>query len=382
MDPLLLAVTLVALVLAIGMAVVAVKLLRGNRDRATSRIEALQALLARSDDRAAEESFDDADLEPAGHAGTDAFDVMTPSMSTSAITEDEVVASSPSYASPLFATPIAPSSLAPSVTEAAPPAVVQTFTPVPPPAIVPAFAVAAPPVVASTSSDAHDESWDLALRPRRAPAAHASETKRRPREIRATRPIAPVEDLFTTPEQRTPSHRWTALATVGAVMALGIGVVYTLATTDVIGAVARAVSVRTGPATTNVGEAPLELLSLRHASESGGEFVLTGLVQNPQSSPSLRGVVAVVYLFDREGRYFASGKATLETPVLASGAEAPFVIRIPAATGVGRYRVGFRHEDGAVVAHVDRRGALPESTTGDAVDAVPAAAPVTRRSEG
>ena len=166
-------------------------------------------------------------------------------------------------------------------------------------------------------------------------------------------------------------------------MAIGLGGAYAAYSTDLMGALSRLVSSRTGAATTNAGEAPLLLLSLRHTTEAGGEFVLTGLVQNPSASPSLKGVVAVVYLFDREGRYFASGKASLDAPVLASGAEAPFVIKVSATQPIGRYRVGFRQEDGSVIAHVDRRGELPGGTTGDAIENTsPTATPVMRRSEG
>jgi len=42
---------------------------------------------------------------------------------------------------------------------------------------------------------------------------------------------------------------------------------------------------------------------------------------------------------------------------------------VPATGDVTKYRVSFQHEDGAAVQHVDKRGALPANTTGDAVDA-------------
>jgi hypothetical protein len=66
--------------------------------------------------------------------------------------------------------------------------------------------------------------------------------------------------------------------------------------------------------------------------------------------------MAVVYVFNAQGEYFASGKTTLEFAPLAPGAESPFTVRLPKTTGVTRFRVGFRAQDGAVVAHVDKRG--------------------------
>ena len=110
------------------------------------------------------------------------------------------------------------------------------------------------------------------------------------------------------------------------------------------------------------------MLSLRHETDGDGAFRVTGLVQNPPAGHSVADVVAVVYLFDRQGRYFASGRAALPTPALQPGEEAPFVVAIPDTGGVSRYRIGFRYEEGGVVSHVDRRGSAPVSTTGDSLE--------------
>ena len=113
---------------------------------------------------------------------------------------------------------------------------------------------------------------------------------------------------------------------------------------------------------------PLELLSLRHATDDAGTFTVTGLVQNPQSGRALRGVVAVIYLFDQQGRFLSSGRAAIDVPAFQPGDESPFVVKIPAVGAVTRYRVGFRYTDGAVVAHVDRRGQLPDGTMENAIE--------------
>jgi len=199
------------------------------------------------------------------------------------------------------------------------------------------------------------------------------------------RPVATVSPgMFSTAEEpAVPTRRWLALATVVGVVALGAGLVYAARTFDIAGAIGRATPVLS--AKTAV---PLELLSLRHSTDEAGTFTVTGLVQNPPTGRELRGVVAVVYLFDQQGRYFASGKVPLEAATFHPGADVPFVVTIPNAGGLSRYRIGFRLEDGAVASHIDRRGQLPGGTTEDtlesgadrAIISTPLAGP--RRSEG
>jgi hypothetical protein len=178
--------------------------------------------------------------------------------------------------------------------------------------------------------------------------------------------------------------RWLALTAAGLVILIGVGTVYALNTGSWFS------SLTSGDREDMIaGSArqPLELLSLKHSTDQNGAFVVTGLVQNPTEGASLRGVVATVYLFDQQGRYFASGRARLDVTTLGPGEESPFVVQVPHAAAVSRYRVGFRLDDGGVVAHVDRRGQTPAGTSGDTIDdergpsvATPAATP--RRSEG
>jgi len=44
----------------------------------------------------------------------------------------------------------------------------------------------------------------------------------------------------------------------------------------------------------------------------------------------------------------------VESPALVPGGESRFIVSVPSAADVGRYRVSFRTDD-RVVAHVDRR---------------------------
>jgi hypothetical protein len=321
METVLLVVTMVALALAIGMSVLAWRLLRGDRDRATARADALLTM-------ATTEEFNEPPSPapaPASHGlGLGAWGM---------------------------------------------------------------------PGHRSLGEGGGPEPWDLALRQERSAPSQAphldiargavSESRTaspRPAPARAEFVSAPT---FGAVEERgAPPRRWLALAAVVVFMSAIVGTVYALyrpasaaeASADPTAAPVHQASVS--------GQArPLELLSLRHANESDGAFTVTGLVQNPFDGRVIHRVTAVVYLFDRDGNYFASGKAALDFTALQPGDESPFVVHIPNVGHVSRYRVGFRSEEGGVIAHIDRRGQLPGGTTGDAVDTAPTV-PATRRSEG
>lgn len=102
----------------------------------------------------------------------------------------------------------------------------------------------------------------------------------------------------------------------------------------------------------------LELLSMRHA-RAGGNMTVTGLVRNRGAAAS-EAIMAVVFVFDRDGGFVASGRAPLEFARIANGDESPFQVTIPDVKEVGRYRVSFRTESG-IVPHVDRRATLQAS---------------------
>ena len=98
---------------------------------------------------------------------------------------------------------------------------------------------------------------------------------------------------------------------------------------------------------------PLELVSLRHERQ-GDSLLVSGLVRNPLAGRTITRLSAVVFTFDRQGTFVTSGRAQLDVAQLAAGDESPFSISVPQASGVGRYRVSFRTDDG-VVPHLDRR---------------------------
>jgi hypothetical protein len=101
-------------------------------------------------------------------------------------------------------------------------------------------------------------------------------------------------------------------------------------------------------------ETPLELLSLHHTQQSES-LTVTGLVQNPRGGTPMSKVFATAFVFAADGTFLASGRAPLDFTTLAPGDESPFVVTVPVKGEVARYRIGFRGEDGRVIAHVDRR---------------------------
>jgi hypothetical protein len=98
---------------------------------------------------------------------------------------------------------------------------------------------------------------------------------------------------------------------------------------------------------------PLELVALGH-DRDGDRLTVRGIVRNPPSGAAVDKLTAVVFMFDRDGNFLGSGRATVESPALGPGGESPFVVTVPGASAVGRYRVSFRTDD-RVVPHVDRR---------------------------
>ncbi len=287
MDVLMLVVTGVALALAVGMSVVAIRLLRGERHRSAARVTALESAALDLTGEDAALSYREPDY--------DAEDVV-------------------SYRE-----------------EAAP-----------------RYREAAPRYLEDATPRYRD--------------AAAPRYRNDDREIEIDVPSGPM--FGATDEPNAPGRTWLAVAAVAVVMTVLVGtlvVVFKPATVDASGSqppTTEEATAGTAP-TSTVSKAaqsrPIELLSLKHSVDAR-EFSLVGLVVNPIDAAPLARVVAVVYLFDKDGAYFASGKAQLEFASMRPGEESPFVIKIPNIAHIGKYRVGFRRDDGSVIAHVDKRG--------------------------
>jgi len=161
-----------------------------------------------------------------------------------------------------------------------------------------------------------------------------------------TPPVA-VSSMFTTQSGASVAGRPLIKAAVVGVMAIAIVVYAAMSGREpTTGSTARA-------SLPSHAQAPLELLSMRH-TRNGGSLTITGLVRNPADGSEARRVAAVVFVFDRAGSFVTSGRAPLDFAVLEPGGESPFVVTVPDAGDVARYRVSFRTDEG-VVRHVDRR---------------------------
>jgi hypothetical protein len=155
-----------------------------------------------------------------------------------------------------------------------------------------------------------------------------------------------------------PNRRFLVVTSVAVIMLAGAGTVYAVYRPQP-SAVHSSIAGSLVPA----GTVPLQLLSLTESTDADGTFTVTGLVGNPAAGHTAQNVSAVVYLFDGEGHYFASGRAGIDLASLPPGDQSPFVVKVPNGSAATRYRVGFREPDGAVVAHVDKRGQTIEGTT-------------------
>jgi hypothetical protein len=107
------------------------------------------------------------------------------------------------------------------------------------------------------------------------------------------------------------------------------------------------------PAANRANPLPLELVALGH-DRDGDRLTVRGIVRNPSSGSPVDRLTAVVFMFNRDGGFLGSGRATVESPALGPGGESTFVVTVPGAAAVGRYRVSFRTDD-RVIPHVDRR---------------------------
>ena len=162
--------------------------------------------------------------------------------------------------------------------------------------------------------------------------------------------------LFVERHEESP---WRRRGVVMAALALGVAsaILFTLTAGDRTPARAASGREAAGPQQAAAAaplQAGLELVSLRDTRVNGA-LTITGLVHNPRAGAMLSRVTATAYAFDENGTFLASGRALLDVTSLVPGDESPFVVSVPVTGQVARYRIGFRGEDGRVIAHVDKR---------------------------
>ena len=170
----------------------------------------------------------------------------------------------------------------------------------------------------------------------------------------AARLVPPHADLFGTSGR--PARASRNLGLIAAIGVLIVGTAVSLAVLSSRTETRPALAAADRHAATTVATtsaSPLELLSLRHRRD-GEALSITGVVRNPVNGGRVQNLTAVVFLFDRDGGFLASGRAPIDYTTLVPGDESPFVVTVKEPGAVGRYRVSFRTDD-KVMPHIDRR---------------------------
>jgi hypothetical protein len=165
-------------------------------------------------------------------------------------------------------------------------------------------------------------------------------------------PALPVRgDLFAAPDQPVPSGvRFAAAAAVGI---LAVGTAAALAVVLGTGPLTAPAKAVPAPANTGADTLPLELVALGH-DRDGDRLTVRGVVRNPAAGAPIDRLVAVVFVFDRDGGFVTSARAAVEAAALRPGDESPFVVTMAGAGDISRYRVSFRTDE-RVVPHIDKR---------------------------
>jgi hypothetical protein len=164
-------------------------------------------------------------------------------------------------------------------------------------------------------------------------------------------PAVPLRgDLFAAPDPSAPSGVRFAAVAVGILAAATA-----LALAVVLGAGPRTARATPGaaPAATGADPLPLELVALGH-DRDGDRLTVRGVVRNPAAGAPIARLVAIVFVFNRDGAFVTSARAPVEAAALRPGGESPFVVTMAGAGDISRYRVSFRTNE-RVVPHIDKR---------------------------
>jgi hypothetical protein len=179
--------------------------------------------------------------------------------------------------------------------------------------------------------------------------------------VRSIRPAPAMSgDLFVAHDLSTASSRSVVVGVVGLCVFATVAALAVVFSSGSRASVSPAASVVNTPASTaaaaNIANpVPLELIALGHERD-GDRLTVRGVIRNPPSGGRFDKLVVVVFLFDADGGFLTSGRATIDNATLVGGGESSFLVNIPGAATVARYRVSFR-TDSAVVPHVDKRHA-------------------------
>ncbi len=178
----------------------------------------------------------------------------------------------------------------------------------------------------------------------------------------AGRPIRLVpstgSDLFTTATPSTASSRSVVVVCVGLFVfatVAALGVVFSSGSRATVSPrVAPPSAPRPAPGP-GINAVPLELIALGQEPK-GDHLIVRGVIRNPVTGTRIDRLIAVVFVFDADGGFVTSGRATIDNASLLPGGESAFLVDIPDAARAARYRVSFR-TDTAVIPHLDKRHA-------------------------
>jgi hypothetical protein len=173
-------------------------------------------------------------------------------------------------------------------------------------------------------------------------------------------PVRVSDSFFAEERSRTPGSPFRALGigvlVVGTAIAL---VVFASGSprSSVAAAPTAATPSRPVAAPSMVSEAPgvapLELVKLGHERE-GDRLIVRGVVRYPTGT-DVANLAAIVTVFNSQGDIAASGQGLVAgARPAAAGVESTFVVTVPGARDVARYRVAFKSNE-RIIAHLDRR---------------------------
>ena len=169
--------------------------------------------------------------------------------------------------------------------------------------------------------------------------------------------VTAIDTMFAaeTRPSAAPKQSWIAVAAVCIVIALVAATVTarrsdTPTATEVVTAPAPKTEAPVPPAVV-----PISLKALTHARERSGDLTVTGTVQNPAGGAALDHLMAVVDAIDGADQVVATVTSGVDAPMLMAGDTTRFVVAIPRADDVARYRVRFRLRDGSAIEHRDAR---------------------------
>jgi hypothetical protein len=169
-------------------------------------------------------------------------------------------------------------------------------------------------------------------------------------------PVAVSESFFAEPHGTT--HGPLRALGVGALVVGGLLalVVFASSQRSTTAGTAPAATVPSSAAVEPASAAPISLVALGHERD-GDRLIVRGVVRIPAPGHDAGSLTALVSVLNRKGDIVASGSGpvtnALRTPG-AGGVESTFVVTVPGAGEVSRFRVAFKDND-RIIAHLDRR---------------------------